>query len=371
MALNNLSAREHCDYPKIIENGQIVVVNNPLMLYSPANSNDCSLMLNTCRDTNFTQNLPELVLDTRYFQYEGQQNMPKPVFDFSRSFEFAHRNRLEENLSVLEVFDNEPDKPEFIDISKLSELSENKASSIDGCDVLELSDDEVIFVKEYKENDDKPEKEHASKAEGPIRRNPVRMVRNKSRDLSKELLFEEDFAFLDVSDEETEDKENKLNVKKSPTVKLPKEWPVNVHERPEYNPVTNNIESFDYTIREIQETASVFKKPKTDAVVPKKPIKKKPVAVRRRTRTPKETKKSPIEELKPLVNTTTDMLKDYFVNSKKHKDLVSTKSDICSFENKLEILKNQAFLFAIVNNLDENEVMEKFKLLNVDTESKS
>lgn len=215
MALKNIPLQEHYDYPKIIETGQIVVVNNPLMLYSPSNSNDCSLVLNSCKDTNFTQNLPDLVLDAKYFQYENGQNSPKTVFDFSKKFEFSSENRVHESVAVLEVYGNEPDKPEFIDISKLSELTEKSGSS-NGCDVFELSDDEVIFVKEYKENDATCSTDKTAsliepkKDDGNIRRNPVRNVRNKSRDLSKELLFEEDFAFLDATDDEIEEKENKV-----------------------------------------------------------------------------------------------------------------------------------------------------------------
>ncbi|KAG5894048.1 hypothetical protein JTB14_037892 [Gonioctena quinquepunctata] len=370
------------DFASIIENSKLVVLDEPLVLYSSDSSeDDCVVLEPSTKSEDFPRKLdiPQIVFDGNCFQFKNVQDCS----EFNNKFSIENDKQVNDGLAVLEILcsHNPLDRPEFVDINNLTDHSEKstseKATSVKSCDVLELSDDDdVVFVKEYKEEKkvvaspakgDSPvgEKEVDSK----IRRNPVRNVRNKSRDLSQELLYEEDFAILDASDDELDKKENKPPEKKcSYSTELPKEWPVNVHERPEYNPVTKKIESLDYTIRDIQNNSAAKRAKVASNLARKKP--KRKVVRKSKSRVEPEVEKVPIETLKPLVNSTTDMLKNYFVISKKHKDLTNFESNICTFENKLEILKNQALLFSVVNNLDQNEVVDIFKQLNVENETK-
>lgn len=75
-----------------------------------------------------------------------------------------------------------------------------------------------------------------------------------------------------------------------------------------------------------------------------------------------EAKKIPIAELKPLVNSTTELLKEFFENCKESKELLKsecTDGGKCNAENKLEVFKNQIILYSIVNDMDQDEVMKK------------
>lgn len=139
-----------------------------------------------------------------------------------------------------------------------------------------------------------------------------------------------------------------------------KQWPVNAHERPEYNSETKKIEAFDYTIREIQKKAP-NKKPRLETVPVRRKSKKKYFTRKRKSRVV-EVKKIPITELKPLVNSTTQMLRDFFKSCKEAKDIIKREdiyTEKCSLENKLEIFKNQIILFSLVNEMDQKEVEKK------------
>lgn len=146
----------------------------------------------------------------------------------------------------------------------------------------------------------------------------------------------------------------------APPTETFKEWPVNAHERPEYNTETKTIEAFDYTIREIQKKAP-NKKPRLETVPVRRKSKKKYFTRKRKPRVI-ETKKIPIAELKPLVNSTTALLKEFFQNSKESRELVKsecTNVEKCNPENRLEVFKHQIILFSIVNDIDQGEVMKK------------
>lgn len=112
-----------------------------------------------------------------------------------------------------------------------------------------------------------------------------------------------------------------------------KDWPLNVYERPEYNPVTKEIEKFDYTIRETSDAYAT----KCVAKTTKKPKKVKLGRPKRRRKVEFE-KKVPLGELKSCVNETTNLLK-LFVNSKSEISLDLRK-----------VVQNQLILRSVVNS---------------------
>ncbi|KAJ8963573.1 hypothetical protein NQ314_005547 [Rhamnusium bicolor] len=366
------------NFSNLIENGQILLLNEPVMIYTQENiENDCAIVLDPITDENSQNlNLPEIIFDGNYFQFENlHSNNFQNDYDTHENFQYIdERQQVDDGLAVLEILCNNTnstlDQPEFVDVNKLTEPE--KFIITQENDVLSISDDDdVVFVREYKENKTETTENliesavKLKKIDNNIRRNPIRTVRTRSRDLSKELLFEEDFAFLDASEDEGEDeeKENKIPIKKSPNENL-KQWPVNVHDRPEYNTLTKKIETFDYTIREIQKKAT--KKPRIETVPIRRKSKKKYFTKKRKPRLV-EVKKIPIEELKTLVNATTALLRDFFISTKESRALTNAdirKSEICNPENHFEVLRNQTLLFSVVNGLDQSEVEKKLHALN-------
>uniref|UniRef100_A0A6P7FXT7 Uncharacterized protein LOC114335268 isoform X1 n=1 Tax=Diabrotica virgifera virgifera TaxID=50390 RepID=A0A6P7FXT7_DIAVI len=343
------------------DDDEIVLIETPVLYHTNQSCSQFPIGLNDY-SAPFDPDIPELVFEPEYFHYTNG-----------------------------ELCKNETETGNVIDLSIKTESHQNcSASNINTTetdpDTKSESDDDIIFIKEYKNEqtvvNELTFQEKFKNSDSNIRRNPIRTVRNKSKNLSHELFYEEDFVFFDTTDDDTEEKENKA-VKKSPAAKLPKEWPVNVHERPEYNPETKKIEAFDYTIREIQNTSGnsepseMPKKTKKDQAPARNGARKKPRV--RRSRKQASPWASPVavretvslDPLKPLINSTTDMLKQYFISTRENQDIIKTISPLCTFENKVEILRNQAFLFAIVNNLDEREVTDKFKHLDLNNKRKS
>ncbi|XP_072389242.1 uncharacterized protein [Diabrotica undecimpunctata] len=336
----------------MLENDEIVLLETPVLYHPKQSCSQFPMVLNDY-GASFGPDIPELVFEPEYFHYTNG-----------------------------ELCKNETETNNVIDLSMKTESNLTELKTETEIETKTESDDDIIFIKEYKNevsvDSELNVKEDVTNTDSNIRRNPIRTVRNKSKNLSHELFYEEDFVFFDTTDDDTEEKENKA-VKKSPATKLPKEWPVNVHERPEYNPETKKIEAFDYTIREIQnisgtsEPSEMPKKTKKDQTAARNGTKKKPRA--RRSRKPaspvaaRETVS--LDPLKPLINSTTDMLKQYFISTRESQDIIKTESPLCTFENKVEILRNQAFLFAIVNNLDEREVTDKFKHLDLNNKRKN
>ncbi|XP_057663963.1 uncharacterized protein LOC130898583 isoform X2 [Diorhabda carinulata] len=344
--------RCHCSQGIDHNHFQMVTFDRPLMIFHSPTPKQRPLVLNPYGDA-FIENPLELELDTSHFQHENEKW--KTDRDLSE-------NRTDSRKENVKLSSLESCAPELGDKNQLSEINERS----DYSNISEESDKEaVIFVEDcevIKKDENKKSKDCSE-----VRRNPVRSVRNKSKILTNEVIFEEDFVFLETSDDEMKIDE------KSHVVELPKEWPVNVHERPEYNATTKKIEPFDYTIRDIQKTATITTKLKEKEVIVRKNPKRKPTTRRKPKPTiapepPRET--VPISELKSVINSTTEMLKNYFFNSKKHQDLIS-KSSVCTLENKVKVLRNQAFLFAIVNNLDERQIADKFKHINLDNEANS
>uniref|UniRef100_A0A6P7FGJ3 Uncharacterized protein LOC114330064 n=1 Tax=Diabrotica virgifera virgifera TaxID=50390 RepID=A0A6P7FGJ3_DIAVI len=206
------------------------------------------------------------------------------------------------------------------------------------------------------------------------RRHPVRTVRNTTKNLTT---LQEDFP--KNTSVNIVDKENKA-VTKSPDAKLPEEYPVHVHEKHDSKPEPKKRKFFANTIRDLQDSCTsdqsdLSKKPPP---VPKNQLSSCTAANRKSV--PKKLKKPaspvgmgetvPLGTLKPLINSTTDLLKQYFISTKENPNIIKSDSPLSSFENKVEILRNQAYLFAIVNNLGKSGVTEKFKDLNLHDDGK-
>lgn len=221
------------EFSSLVENGQIVLLDEPLMIYAQENiQSDCAIVLDPINNTsNQNINLPEIIFDANYFQFENLQNgNVQNNYGLHENFQYINeRQQVDDGLAVLEILCNNKnalDQPEFIDINKLSEL--NPFENTKNVDVLCISDDDdVVFVREYREDktkdadeetegiiDEKIENDISPKEGSRIRRNPVRKARINSKKLSKEHILEEDFALLDTSDEEKkeEEKENKVSV---------------------------------------------------------------------------------------------------------------------------------------------------------------
>ncbi|KAL3282367.1 hypothetical protein HHI36_005553 [Cryptolaemus montrouzieri] len=160
----------------------------------------------------------------------------------------------------------------------------NSQNPIPTLEISDSDEDDVIFVKAYpnqNHNEENVDSSGSSSKEEQPRRNPSRNARNKKfrKSNNDENIYEEDFCMLDSSEDESPEEES-VSKTPSPEKEIPqnlsvkdlKKWPVNgLHERPEFNVVTQKIEKFDYTIREIQNNA---KKPKIEQ--PKKQKLKKP-----------------------------------------------------------------------------------------------
>nr|CAH7757705.1 unnamed protein product [Callosobruchus chinensis] len=148
MALKtNLKPNELYDFSGIIESGQVVLYDRPLTLYSRESSGEeCSIVLNASQLQNL--NLPEIVLDGNYFQFDSVPSTPS-------------NHRSDQDLAVLEILCNNspvPDQPEFIDVDQLTDLDKlgpALATLAVSCvrNEEEDADDDVVFVKEYKLDD--------------------------------------------------------------------------------------------------------------------------------------------------------------------------------------------------------------------------
>lgn len=216
------------EFSNLVENGHVLLLDEPLMIYTQENiQSDCAIVLDPISNANNQNlNLPEIIFDGDYFQFENLQN---GNYGLHENFQYMNeRQQVDDGLAVLEILCNNKsahDQPEFIDVNKLSEL--NHFENPESVDVLCISDDDdVVFVREYREEKteevdkevevvDKTVRDNVSpKSNNRIRRNPVRKARINSKKFSREHILEEDFALLDTSDEEKkeEEKENKVSV---------------------------------------------------------------------------------------------------------------------------------------------------------------
>ncbi|KAJ8976213.1 hypothetical protein NQ317_008094 [Molorchus minor] len=371
------------EYPSFTERGQILLLDEPFMIYTPERvDTDCEVVLEpTNRESSQNLRLPEIIFDGNYscYQLENvQNNIFQNNFEYDDDFHCMNSDQVNEGLAVLKILCNNSatttlDQPEFIDINKLTEISVSETECSKNSkeeEIVSISDDDddVVFVGEYKEKGENNKRETEGgfqtsdkpyvKTRRTEKNDKKEPLRNKSKDLSKEHIFEEDFAFLDTSEEEEnkDEKENQVPPKKTSTTNENfKQWPVNAHERPEYNTETKQIEAFDYTIREIQKKAPIRKKPRLETVPRYCARKRKPRVL--------EIKKAPVADLKEVVDSTTEFLLQYFKNRKEIEKLehpVALKS-VLTTEKCLEIFKYQALLYSIVNDIDEEVVLEKFK----------
>ncbi|CAH2012147.1 unnamed protein product [Acanthoscelides obtectus] len=363
MALKtDLNPNEIYDSSGIIKSGQVMLYDRSLMFYSRDISQDeCSIVLNPAQHQNL--DLPEIVLDGDYFQFDSVPSM-RP------------NHQSGQDLTVLEILynnDQVPDQPEFVDVDQLTDLDTLEpatATSTISSAIHEENekddDDDVIFVKEYKHNEIIKEEtgrqvefgssySRSNQVNLPkVRRNPVRTTRNKSRDFSMEVLYEEDFAFLDSTDDEDDFKENKPSKKNCDNLELPKEWPIDVHERPEYNYKTQQIESFDFTIREIQKKVPP-KKPRLETVPIRRKSNKKYLSRKKKPKAVVE-KKTPLKDLQPLVKSTNALLRDFFRSLRDDRHLI--KRDKNNLHERVQILRNQAMLSSLVNGDQVDEALK-------------
>lgn len=113
-----------------------------------------------------------------------------------------------------------------------------------------------------------------------------------------------------------------------------KEWPINVHERPEYNATTNEIEKFDYSIREISKLYT----PKTESksTAPKRARKVKRYGPPKRRRRALIEKRVPLRELRACVTETTSLVRHVAGKLELNSDLerfVLNQSILCTLLN--------------------------------------
>lgn len=97
------------------------------------------------------------------------------------------------------------------------------------------------------------------------------------------------------------------------------------------------------------------KKPRLETVIVKK-SKKKYTSRKRNNRVSVE-QKVPLESVKTTIDETTILLKEFFERSKESQNLLNRDSAKFSLNDKLEVLKNQVTLYAVVNDIDLNEVL--------------
>lgn len=220
MALRTDSNLGECyDFAQMVNHGEIVLFDEPLVVYPTENlEEDCSLILETCSNSHFGQEFgtSESLYNDKFLKFENKQSQAENGTCIDEN------SQVREGLAMLEILHNTSsfslpkDQPSYVDISEIKSLIEYAK---DESPIIISDDDDVIFVDCSEENNSKKRESNrssteflsASANESKIRRNPVRSARNKSKDLLKDVLFEEDFAFLDTSDEETDEKENHVS----------------------------------------------------------------------------------------------------------------------------------------------------------------
>ncbi|XP_044750923.1 uncharacterized protein LOC123311179 [Coccinella septempunctata] len=269
------------------------------------------------------------------------------------------------------------------------------------------SDEDVIFVAEYnKENvqndseetyivpysclipreDDTSSSTTSSDASPGIirsngpRRNPTRNARNKKyKKKCSEYITEEDLNVLMASDDDSAnidkvDEALPCSKEIRPKKVVVNNWPAEgLHERPEYNEQTEEIEKFDFSIRQIQNCA---KKVKTEKAKNLKTQKKKYVPKKFNYRTKKnkntvkrkEVETVPFSELSGLINDTFDHLLQTFI--KTVKDSKVKNLHVCSkgkdshnlcLNSYDELLMNQSRLLLLNEEIDFEDINNKLK----------
>ncbi|XP_060517947.1 uncharacterized protein LOC132696871 [Cylas formicarius] len=109
-------------------------------------------------------------------------------------------------------------------------------------------DDDVVFVGEYKA--DGAAEPRRRKTRDGLRRNPSRKARNASSGrFGKEHLTENEFAFLDESDDEPVVLKKTRVASATTRHTALKRWPVDAYDRPEYDPKTRTVDGVDSAMR--------------------------------------------------------------------------------------------------------------------------
>ncbi|XP_066260637.1 uncharacterized protein [Euwallacea similis] len=356
------TAPDHWTHPEVL------VPYDNLMLYHP----EANLLPNWQFRIDPLMGNPSVVVDPNYYhQISIAQalnlafHLP-PLYPLNEtSSSFQQNSTFPCNLTVL---NNQSTLGDNLT------LHEHQTPQVGKNDNISASDEEVIFVKEYKKDlhpqkdKNEIEEENAKSKEfkyasPKYRRNPVRKARSEAGNsfLKKEHLLEEDFAVLDVLEEESfVERLDKTGKQKdeggegATEKKPPKEWPINVFERPEYNPLTNKIQPFDYTIREIQ-NKQVKKKPRVETCIKPKKSKKKYFTRIRRPKANKPVEKVPVQQLSDLVTTTFHMVGGFLRDNRENLQ-GGSKS------NFNILIGNQAILMALVNgDFDHKKVTETVK----------
>lgn len=218
MALKTDSNRTECyDFTQMVNHSEIVLFNEPMMVFPEENMDD-HLLLEACNNTSFKQgfDITGSLYKSNFLQYDNKQ------FEVENGTSLNENTEVKEGLAMLEILHSTSsfcipeDKPSYVDISEIRDIIESPRGT---SPIIISDDDDVIFVDCYKESNNEEQDSKismkqcfSSRSNGSkIRRNPVRSARNKSKDFSKDILFEDDFAFLDTSDDEADEKENKVH----------------------------------------------------------------------------------------------------------------------------------------------------------------
>lgn len=132
------------------------------------------------------------------------------------SYANGERKQIYSGLEYLKILCNdhdEHDTPEFVDVDKLSSECEQDFTNADDSPRMpedhsnqeEDDTDDVIFVSEYRYKEEESRKDLRARPDhdqSNVRRNPMRNARSKSRNYRKDLIFEDEFGFLDSSSDE-------------------------------------------------------------------------------------------------------------------------------------------------------------------------
>lgn len=217
MALKTDSNHSECyDFTQMVKHNEIVLFDEPMMVY-PEENIDEDLLLEACSNTRFSQDfdISGSLYNNNFLQFDNKQ------FQVENGTSIDENKETNEGLEMLKILHSTgsfcipEDQPSYIDISEIKGIIE---TDTDKSPIVISDDDDVIFVDCYKENNNEEQQSKISTKQcfssrsnsSKIRRNPVRSTRNKSKDCSKDILFEEDFAFLDTSDDEVDEKENQV-----------------------------------------------------------------------------------------------------------------------------------------------------------------
>ncbi|GJQ70348.1 hypothetical protein Trydic_g22782 [Trypoxylus dichotomus] len=385
----------------------IIIDDYNNMNYFTQAASDVTIYLNSNNQNNFMEGTNR---QSGYFvDSEGVIDLTKLSSNMRQktTSSFANSNvesSLDLSKTSYNVFNEELDAPEFIDISKLK-LSYANAKLTKEVDILpvikkskindtptpsvanEESDgsDEVIFVKEFKatdENANTPLDLRRKKVNGTRgktlpepRRNPKRQVQllKESFDLALKLSDEEiyygrtkELSQKDISAEIPRKSTRNTGAVLSPpgvlTDKDYKEWPTEgLHERPIFNMATKKIEKFDFKSVDDKRKSPL----KRNDVVAVKTVKGKKPGKKGKRKAPNRSKKAKSEspekgiskEFASLTHETLQEVIKYVSQVKEYNDIRSGKLNDTEPREATDSLIDDAQLLVTVvrsSNMEEN-----------------